>query len=887
MNKSLFLQYTVDYISGLMSLRNPQKESLLILDDILKNTDYINSNDKELCKEYIKKKYPIFSDFERDFVSLTFALATGVGKTRLMGVFITYLYTNYDIKNFLVVAPNTTIFEKLKADLGAPETGKYVFKGIGCFNNSPRVITDDNYVYYRNDLFNSEVNIFIYNISKFDKENTKMKSFNENLGMSFYEMLSELKDLVIIMDESHHYRAEKGMKAINELKPLVGLELTATPIVNFKNKQVPFRNVVYEYPLSQAIKDGYTRVPYAVTRSDIDLYNFGDEIIDRLMLNDGLICHELIKEKLNIYCDLHNLPIVKPFMLVVCKDVDHAFIIEKYINSEEFAEGRYRNKTLIINSKMNRVETEANTRLLLSVEQNSNPIEIVIHVNMLKEGWDVNNLYTIVPLRTATSKILREQMVGRGLRLPFGKRTGEREIDSVMLTAHDKFKEIIEEAQRGDSLFNKGSIIKMEDLENNNAEVTQLSLDIDDDDNKELKEILYVEDVQKKKDFSNIMVGSLLHNVENYISSSNVKKLSENSINNIKELIKKDLQKNEDYGKIFEDNMNPLNDWMDKNIYKTHKNMLEKFIIIPRIKTERKPGEYYFDDFDLNLDNFNNKPTENEMLIKNLIDFSYIERIDGGYINFDSYNPTKVILEELRRKAEINYEKDAKLLFKLIGQVIDKYKLLYNEEGMKNIIMMHKKEISLEIYNQMMAHFVRKEGLIAEYVIDVNRYNLKSNYNYNIRKNIFDNFSSKKDGRITSILFDGIKHGVFSSAKFDSEPELKFARLLENENNLVSSWLRPSRDEFEFLTYNNGKKYEPDFVVETMDMVYLIEIKDDDQLKEEDVLAKKDRAISYCKVVSDWAKSSNNKEWRHLFIPASQIAETTTLKYLINNYIEE
>ena len=136
-------------------------------------------------------------------------------------------------------------------------------------------------------------------------------------------------------------------------------------------------------------------------------------------------------------------------------------------------------------------------------------------------------------------------------------------------------------------------------------------------------------------------------------------------------------------------------------------------------------------------------------------------------------------------------------------------------------------------------------------------------------------------------MFDGIKHGVFSSAKFDSEPELKFARLLENENNLVSSWLRPSRDEFEFLTYNNGKKYEPDFLVETMDMVYLVEIKDDDQLKEEDVLAKKDRAISYCKVVSDWAKSSNNKEWRHLFIPASQIAETTTLKYLINNYIEE
>ena len=61
----------------------------------------------------------------------------------------------------------------------------------------------------------------------------------------------------------------------------------------------------------------------------------------------------------------------------------------------------------------------------------------------LKKGWDVNNLYTIVPLRTATSKVLREQTIGRGLRLPFGKRTGEQWIDSVSITAHDKFDEII------------------------------------------------------------------------------------------------------------------------------------------------------------------------------------------------------------------------------------------------------------------------------------------------------------------------------------------------------------------------------------------------------------------------------------------------------------
>ncbi len=149
-----------------------------------------------------------------------------------MGAFITYLYTNYGIKNFLVVAPGTTVYEKLKADLGNPDNLKYVFKGLGCFNTPPKVITDDDYKNKNTTLFDSDVNIYVYNIGKFDKENAKMKEDNEFLGGSFYKKLAEMKDLVIIMDESHHYRADKGMNALNELNPVLGLELTATPIVN-------------------------------------------------------------------------------------------------------------------------------------------------------------------------------------------------------------------------------------------------------------------------------------------------------------------------------------------------------------------------------------------------------------------------------------------------------------------------------------------------------------------------------------------------------------------------------------------------------------------------------------------------------------------------------
>ena len=65
----------------------------------------------------IRSQHPSVEDFERDFVSLCFALATGVGKTRLMGAFIAYLHAVYSVNNFFVLAPNLTIYNKLMTDL--------------------------------------------------------------------------------------------------------------------------------------------------------------------------------------------------------------------------------------------------------------------------------------------------------------------------------------------------------------------------------------------------------------------------------------------------------------------------------------------------------------------------------------------------------------------------------------------------------------------------------------------------------------------------------------------------------------------------------------------------------------------------------------------------
>ena len=102
------------------------------------------------------------------------------------------------------------------------------------------------------------------------------------------------------------------------------------------------------------------------------------------------------------------------------------------------------------------------------------PTEIVIHVNMLKEGWDVTNLYTIVPLRAANARILIEQSIGRGLRLPFGKRTGVMAVDRLNIVAHDKFQEIIDEANRPDSAIQLQAVV-LDDAELDRKTATLVS----------------------------------------------------------------------------------------------------------------------------------------------------------------------------------------------------------------------------------------------------------------------------------------------------------------------------------------------------------------------------------------------------------------------------
>ena len=452
----------VNTISNRLSLRPPQRDSLEILARVCEIIPLHKDGNTAQALDIIKSEFPTVEDFERGFPSLCFALATGVGKTRLMGAFISYLYVHHRIRHFFVLAPNLTIYNKLITDF-TPNTAKYVFKGIGEFAQSPPlIVTGDNYesgvgIRRGNWLpgFEQDVHINVFNISKINAEvrgerAPRIKRLSEYIGQSYFDYLAELDDLVMLMDESHRYRATAGVRAINELMPILGLELTATPQVERGTTSSPFKNVIYSYPLASAMNDGFVKEPAVATRENFNAANYLPDGLEQVKLEDGVRIHENTRVELEVYARNNETPIVKPFMLVVAQDTAHANALQQRLESDNFFEGRYRGKVLTVHSNVRGEEKDEVVQQLLTVEQPDNPIEIVIHVNMLKEGWDVTNLYTIVPLRAANSRTLVEQSIGRGLRLPYGKRVGIPAVDRLTIVSHDRFQEIIDHASEPD-----------------------------------------------------------------------------------------------------------------------------------------------------------------------------------------------------------------------------------------------------------------------------------------------------------------------------------------------------------------------------------------------------------------------------------------------------
>ncbi|MEJ7849533.1 MAG: DEAD/DEAH box helicase family protein [Pyrinomonadaceae bacterium] len=884
---------TVNTISARLSLRPPQRESLEVLADINDLINFSKETNAAEALRVIQEAYPNVSDFERDFPSVCFAVATGVGKTRLMGAFIAYLHQAIGVRHFFVLAPNLTIYNKLIADF-TPNTKKYVFQGIEAFaNEPPELITGDNYESGRGiraqDLFGeTAVHINIFNISKINSEvrggrAPRIKRLSEYIGESYFNYLAGLKDLVLLMDESHRYRGSAGINAINELKPILGLELTATPQIEAGQRTAAFKNIIYSYPLAKALDDGFVKEPTVATRENFVPANYTAEQIETIKLEDGVRIHESTKVDLETFAKQNDREIVKPFMLIVARDTDHANGLLTKIRSDDFFEGRYKEKVITVHSNQRGEEADETVKSLLAVEDPKEPTEIVIHVNMLKEGWDVTNLYTIVPLRAANSKTLVEQSIGRGLRLPYGKRVGVKAVDRLTIVAHDKFQEIVDEANRPDSALKIIPVIIGRDILTEPRKVITVEPSIvtslfgsptPDGRGGTVSEggdiAAAVE--QQKFIFENPIdreiartTFEVIKKYERLGSSTDLKKpeIQEAIVREVRETMPAAAQGS------FEAVTAPPN--FEQIVEKVTEKFVEMTIDIPRIILE-PTGEtvWSYSDFELDAGSVNLQPVSQDILLKSLQDNTQ-ERLADQYGHQAELVLENYLVKSLIDYDDISYDDHADLLYELSGQMIAHLRsYLADESEVANVLQFHQKRLADFIHSQMTAHQKQNE---TTYEVKVTKgFITLRNNSYSIdAQESSRNFRVPVNNpqQIRSMHFGGFDKCLYPMQKFDSDSERHFAILLEDDTEVIK-WFKPGASQFQ-IYYHQDDRYEPDFVVETNSGKFLCEVKRADDLEDADVLNKQKAARKWCTHASQHETEVGGKPWRYHLIAHNTI----------------
>jgi type III restriction enzyme len=890
------LDNIVRSVTGRLSLREPQAESLRRLADALEAVpalrDHRARSPEELAAmvEALKAKFPKLSDFERDFPSLCFALATGVGKTRLMGAFIGYLHAAYGYRHFFVLAPSLTIYDKLIRDF-TPNTPKYVFKGIAEFAvTAPEVVTGDNYEQRGTKSLLGGIEINIFNISKINTEvrggkSPRIKRLSEYLGQSYFDYLAALPDLVLLMDESHRYRASAGIRALNELKPVLGLELTATPFIESAKGPVPFRNVVMDYPLARAIEDGFVKEPAVVTQQNFDPAAHSAEQLERIKLMDGVRVHEETKVHLLTYAHQMDEKPVKPFMLVIARDTTHAGQLMQLISGELFG-GRYAGKVIQVDSgTTSGAEGDEIVQKLLAVESYDEPTEIVIHVNMLKEGWDVTNLYTIVPLRAANARTLIEQSIGRGLRLPYGRKTGVEVVDRLNIIAHDKFQEVVDEAGRGDSPIRLKEL-KLDPLGDTSGGLRSVAV------TPTINVVLGIGAAPDAAATAAYASGGLPETVLYTGAQTTVAQAAMDVINELSR--ERDLVPNsaalrrpevqQEIVRRVEERIAPAQAELlpadgppiADIAVGTAEAMAEYTIDIPRVYVKRTVQSGY-KPFDLDVSRMNFQPQDQQLVGRGLQ--SGTDVLYGQSSTIAEARPEDYIVRELIDYDGIDYDKHAELIQSLAGQAVAHFKgYLKSDEELHNVLANQGKAIAENIHAQMADHYDEGPG---EFEVEVLRGFTPLKPGAAIASDDIKPLPWSPDDKrsIAQYVYGGFARCAYDKQKFHSDTERVLAQILERD---ALRWFRPVAGQFSiwYRWRADQPEYIPDFAAAIADANLMIETKAAKDMNDPQVKAKAEAAVLWCSYASDYSAAHGGKPWKYLLIPHDAVVVNATLAAL-------
>lgn len=247
-------------------------------------------------------------------------------------------------------------------------------------------------------------------------------------------------------------------------------------------------------------------------------------------------------------------------------------------------------------------------------------------------------------------------------------------------------------------------------------------------------------------------------------------------------------------------------------------------------------------------------------------------------------SPERTIVSALMDFNDIPYDDNNAVINSIAKQYADFVRSYETEEiEAKKIILFNRKEISLFLHDEMFKHEETQE---IEYqatvskgfrVVSSNSYLLTSCDNrMNFRNPVF----TKRD--IKDILFVGYKKCLFPSLKFDSDTERRFSVILEDSQQVLR-WFKPTTNDI-MIYYESGKEYEPDFIVETEDLMLLIETKAEKDVETDTVQNKAKAAITWCEYATKHALNNDGKPWKYVLIPDVDVLPNATLDGFVKRF---
>jgi len=413
--------------------------------------------------------------FTEEWLRFVIKMATGAGKTKVISLIIAWAYFHrlYEegsnlAKNFLLITPNVIVFERIKND----------FEGNRIFFQDP-ILPDNGYIgqnwqddfqitlHLQDELKNvsDTGNIFLTNIHRVFENDVKNYSADDEDSTEYFlgdkpviktnegtvdlgMVVREIDELIIINDEAHHIHEENAwLKSIrdidNRLKQkgsglALQLDVTATPK---NNKGYIFPHVISDYPLVEAIHQRVVKQPVVPDEASRGKLREGQSVVFTEKWKDHIQLG--VEEWRKTYKQLEPTG-KKSILFIMTDDTKNCDDVAEYL---EITYPELKGAVLTIHtnksgeisettSGRNKEELETLRKQSNQIDSWESPYKAIVSVMMLKEGWDVKNVTTIVGLRpyASDSKILPEQTLGRGLRRMYFGRDDIDEYVSVIGT---------------------------------------------------------------------------------------------------------------------------------------------------------------------------------------------------------------------------------------------------------------------------------------------------------------------------------------------------------------------------------------------------------------------------------------------------------------------